>query len=337
MRPDWTAARLQPDAPRRRDAGRYGGTAVSHAGWVFINGRLGGAGMAERFSDRHGLRPTRALQVDSMDERLRAGLWNALHRSCLASSIAAFYPGSIDAGELLYKISSDFFAVPVDANTGMPGMSVHDLSQKFLTIEWLDVYDLCEFIAAAIPTVCELHAVISPLPENPFLKKFLSSCNAVMRNENSAYEFTGTTISPAMEKHESSEIAESLKSPICMARVHIDAALKLLSDRRRRDYRNSVKESIMAVEATCKHISGTGKGGVADALRAIKDKNPDLVPQGLSTALGNLYGYASSAGNIRHANLGSHEVDFHTAKLMLVLCSAIVNFLVHRAGYPDPD
>lgn len=40
------------------------------------------------------------------------------------------------------------------------------------------------------------------------------------------------------------------------ANIHLTKALSLLSDRNKPDYRNSIKESISAVEATCKSLTG---------------------------------------------------------------------------------
>jgi hypothetical protein len=53
----------------------------------------------------------------------------------------------------------------------------------------------------------------------------------------------------------------------------------------------------------------------------------------LRTALGKLYAYAGDADGIRHALSGEgSNASFDDAKFMLVLCSALVNYLAPRVG-----
>ena len=47
----------------------------------------------------------------------------------------------------------------------------------------------------------------------------------------------------------------------------------------------------------------------------------------LRAAFGNLYGYTSDEGGIRHALMESKVVSFDDAKFFLVVCSAFVNFV----------
>jgi hypothetical protein len=46
------------------------------------------------------------------------------------------------------------------------------------------------------------------------------------------------------------------------------------------------------------------------------------------SALSKLYGYSSAKDGIRHPILEESNVNFAEAKLMLVACSAFVNFLI---------
>jgi len=106
--------------------------------------------------------------------------------------------------------------------------------------------------------------------------------------------------------------------------------LSKLSDRKNPDYRNSIKESISAVEAMAVIISGRSGATLGDALKVIKDTI------GLHSALEKgflaIYGYTSDADGIRHAMLSESKCDFEDAKYMLVSCSAFVNYLKMKAG-----
>ena len=96
------------------------------------------------------------------------------------------------------------------------------------------------------------------------------------------------------------------------------------------DYRNSIKESISAVEATVKIIAGEKAGGLSDALKILDEQVP--MHGALREGLLKLYGYTSDAGGIRHALLEEETIGFDEAKFMLVTCSAFVNYLIPKAG-----
>ena len=96
-------------------------------------------------------------------------------------------------------------------------------------------------------------------------------------------------------------------------REHIRSAVSLLSERKKPNYRNSIKESISAVESVCRLIGG---GKTLGELKGIRDKiglHPAL-EKGFSA----LYGYTSDKGGIRHALLEESSVDSTDARFMLV-------------------
>jgi hypothetical protein len=105
----------------------------------------------------------------------------------------------------------------------------------------------------------------------------------------------------------------------------------LFSDRKSPDYRNSVKESISAVEAICKIITGDEKATLGQALKKLEDKGLHL-HAALRNAFSSLYGYTNDAEGIRHALLEEPTLDFDDAKFMLVSCSAFVNYLAAEAA-----
>jgi hypothetical protein len=74
--------------------------------------------------------------------------------------------------------------------------------------------------------------------------------------------------------------------------------MELASDKHKPDARNSIKESISAVESTTKVIAQTPKATLEDALKVL-DKQGDLHPC-LKAAFSKLYGYTSDEGGIRH-------------------------------------
>ena len=94
-------------------------------------------------------------------------------------------------------------------------------------------------------------------------------------------------------------------------------------------YRNSIKESISAVESACNITTGS-KATLGQALKALDDKTK--VHPALRNAFSSLYGYTSDADGIRHGLLEEANLDFADAKFMLVVCSAFTNYLRSKAS-----
>lgn len=109
-----------------------------------------------------------------------------------------------------------------------------------------------------------------------------------------------------------------------------------MSDKTSPDYRNSIKESISAVEAICKLIAKKQNTTLGDALNIIERQGLIALHPSLKKAFSNLYGYTSDADGIRHA-LKDEKInaDFDEAKFMLVACSTFVNYLISKAAKAD--
>ena len=120
-----------------------------------------------------------------------------------------------------------------------------------------------------------------------------------------------------------------METPLKPVRVHLEKSLELLSDRKSPDYRNSIKESISAVEAICRLITKDKKATLGQALKEVETKVG--LHGALKNAFSNLYGYTSSADGIRHALLDEPKLSFEDAKFMLVSCSAFINYLISKA------
>lgn len=107
--------------------------------------------------------------------------------------------------------------------------------------------------------------------------------------------------------------------------------MKFLSDRDNPNYRNSIKESISAVEAICKIIAKDSKATLGKALDIIEKSLKVSMHPALKVAFDKLYGYTSTTEGIRHALMDLPKLDFEDAKFMLVACSAFINYLIVKA------
>lgn len=140
-----------------------------------------------------------------------------------------------------------------------------------------------------------------------------------------AYRIVNNEIVEITSEEEIAEIEQATTVDDSIAK-HISAALSLLSQRPTPDYRNSIKESISAVEYVCRII--TGKNTLGDALKELEKKGI-VLPTMLKASFEKLYFYTNDkATGIRHALMDEKNApSFDEAKFMLVACSAFVNYL----------
>jgi hypothetical protein len=114
-----------------------------------------------------------------------------------------------------------------------------------------------------------------------------------------------------------------------VAESTVASALERLSDRQEPDYRNSIKESISAVESACQLVAR--KPGTTLGVRIKAIKGNGFTHPALEEALGKFCGYTSDERGIRHALTADSSIPTYAeAKFMLVACSAFVNFILTR-------
>jgi hypothetical protein len=148
-----------------------------------------------------------------------------------------------------------------------------------------------------------------------------------MKRELSGYRFVDGKIARITSEEEIISVEEAIDvgdqfKPVSL---HIKQALDLFADRKSPDYRNSIKESISAVESMCKLITGDDKATLGTVLKRLEDKVG--LHRALKKAFDSLYGYTSDEGGIRHALLEESDLKSEDAYFMLVTCSAFINYL----------
>ena len=164
-------------------------------------------------------------------------------------------------------------------------------------------------------------------------KKLLSkSFNLLFEKEYVGYRFVNEKIVAITDKNEINEIEQACNAPYNGCKAHIEKAVGFLADRKHKDYKNCIKESISAVESICQIIVENEKATLGAAIKKLKSNGINIHPA-LETAFSKLFGYTSDEGGIRHAEgLFVSDVSFEEAKFMLVSCSAFVNYLIAEYG-----
>ncbi|MEK0337733.1 MAG: hypothetical protein QQN41_09910 [Nitrosopumilus sp.] len=267
------------------------------------------------FSQREGLRTVRdTFQIESVDEILRISLWNAIYKFYLIPDPILFNTNEITQFRIfLNNIWENLLERPLDEIHRKWPRNLDEIKEHFFSSIWYKVYDYLQYIASIDTN------------ENR-RESFIGDCNSRLEKEQSAYRFINGKIVKITSEEEIEEIEEALETDDRFGQVktHINTALDLLSNRENPDFRNSIKESISAVESICRTL--TGKSKFTPALKEIK-KRIGLHPA-LEEAFKKLYGYTSDAEGIRHSLLDeSNLVDYDIAKFMLVVCSAFINYI----------
>lgn len=275
-----------------------------------------------RFSQRMGLTPVaKMVQDQGMDDDLKNNLWNAV--DIFALSAIEDRRVDVEKNEFYIHLWVNFFKKTIDTIPSSYYKAKTELRSVFFKFPWYVVYDFIEFIGNIEDSIAEIDQ-----------DKFKKFCNDLFSRENSAYRFIDFKISPITNSSEISEIEKAIDQSIQFtalrgANIHLQAALEKLSDRKAPDYRNSIKESISAVESVAKKISGKDKDSLGAALQNIKGKIK--MHQALERGFLQIYGYTSDGDGIRHGLMDESNCDFEDAKFMLVSCSAFINYLIVKA------
>ncbi len=161
-----------------------------------------------------------------------------------------------------------------------------------------------------------------------YQSRFIDECNSILEKELSAYRIINCKITSISDEIEIESIENALKNndKFKDVKTHLDTSLSYLSNRENPDYRNSIKESISAVETICKII--TGENTLGKALNNLEKSGIKINPS-LKSAFEKLYTYTNDEKTgIRHALIDSeYSPDFDEAKFMLVTCSTFINYL----------
>lgn len=278
-----------------------------------------------KFSQRIGKVPNiKQLQIESLDDELKNGLWNGIKVIILNQlEKQKRYSNETEFETFCSILWHHHYKLPIDKIPRYQTESERFIRDRFYNGEWYESYDLLEFLVDIESDSFEI--------ENESFKNF---CNDILEKEFSGYRFIDYKISPITNEIEINEIENSINqsgnfTSLKGANIHLKSALEKLSDKKSPDYRNSIKESISAIESVAKVISGNEKDSLGGAIDKIKGKIK--IHPALERGFKQLYGYTSDSDGIRHALMEAHNCDFEDAKYMLVSSSSFINYLIVKA------
>jgi hypothetical protein len=245
-----------------------------------------------------------------MTNDLRNSLWNVLSGNLFldyANLIPSPYYLAVDS--FIKYIWKDYFKHPLDSLPRSNRSAVNTIFKYFQDCEWHEVYDFMEIII------------------NYFkIPRLVTEVNSILERELSGYRFVGGVFTDIIHEQEIEMLEQTISDADFLAvPLHLKRALALMSDKENPDYRNSIKESISAVESIAKTITGKPKATLAEALKVLESSNK-LHPA-LKNSFLSLYGYTSDEGGIRHAMLIEPDLTAADAKFFLLSCTSFINYL----------
>jgi hypothetical protein len=180
----------------------------------------------------------------------------------------------------------------------------------FFRFQWYEVYDFVEFVVSCVNNIDNFEVTIG----------------RALESEMAAYRLVHGKIIEITNPTELNAVDAALsQADFPGASQHLKRALELVSDKHKPDARNSIKESISAVESAAKEITKLPKATLADAIKML-EKNGELHAC-LKAGFSKLYAYTSDKGGIRHAMLDEPNLTKADALFFLVTCSAFINYL----------
>ena len=271
------------------------------------------------FSERYGYQVSKSIQYESINDELRIGIWNTVYK------IYEILEDRNHHKLLCNDIWIQFLKKPLPFNNGFFIMAIYDTKDFILKSDWYEVFDFIEFFINLFQNDRYKKYIPNKLIEDSFQNE--------LEKENSGYRIINKKITPITSSveiesiHNALEVTETEYQSVF---THLEKSLNFLANRELPDYKNSIKESISAVEAICCLLANDKKASLNNALNIIEKKGIKI-HSAFKEAIIKLYGYTSDEGGIRHKEFNPTKVYFEDAKFMLVSCTNFINYLIVKS------
>ena len=183
-----------------------------------------------------------------------------------------------------------YFKKPLDEIPSRPDDILKVLRDYFFSCEWFEVYD---FVGEVIKYMPE------KIPDSRInmSDKLITRLNGVLERELSGCRFVSGQFVDITDEQEVEMLEEALKDTrFSGPTAHLKTALEHLARRESPDYRNSIKESISAVESMVQIIAESPKATLGDALKVLE--RSEKLHGALKAGFSSLYGFTSDEGGL---------------------------------------
>ena len=282
------------------------------------------------FSQRYGYKKVRKnIQSDSFDQETTRKLWDVIyhHLISIGTRDSTIFTGAREyrvseekkLEKINERITTEVFRQPADKapkppntpcweGTFLDALSCGRLKDFWFRASFSKKMDIIEIL-------CE---EMKSQDDQDLRKKF----NETFKSSLVPYRIpsNGRIIKVGSLEIEDQEIGSAIEQSNYIAKAE-----GFLFNRENPDYLNVIKESVLAIEHECKQFGGKSFTACLDSMKEELGMHPAW-----KKMLEGLYGFSSDVKGIRHDGKTKSEVDFEEAKLVLVLCSAVVNYLKEK-------
>lgn len=289
-----------------------------------------------------GIRPVQKMLQDAeIDADLRSRLWSQVYqhyirqtndwRSDFATPAAeSFYRAnpqmySKHQNELQWGIHGEYLKTPPMHDWGADSI-YEELEILFLHGPWEEVYLVMQLLVKYYP--------LESLNES-----FMTQCNKVLDEENSAYQFIAGRILPKMSDLEIKEVEEAASGSDEPSKL-LDKAVEKLAQG---DTKNAIKEAVLAVESLTNLLSPKPdstdlKKTLPKVLGRIEKALGEKYNPSLKDTFIKMYDYASSEPGVRHGSKDRPSyAEEAEARFVVVACSALITYLRTKASDAEID
>ena len=280
------------------------------------------------FSDRNGMSPiSKEIQSNNINAETRIVLYNVL-KNAMEIQINS---QQLDRDWITKVIVEKMFNEQYSEYSTNYSDIIDDLYDIFINEEYHVVLTVIEFI-------CDLLYE----SRNDYLQRhgddwfyarnyidMREQMNESFEDEFVGYRFVDEKIIGITNEEERKLIEESTQTPFEKVNESIVKSITFLSETGNKDYKNSIKESITAVEQLFNILLGKEGLTLSNALEQLCQKIS--IDDNLKASIKSLYSFASDANGVRHGNNKNNgRITFEEAKLILLICSATINYFVSK-------
>lgn len=272
------------------------------------------------FSERYGYKKVSDVIIrETITPEIKNAICSCFDELLHIYSIEGYHVPSFELKELEKHIWTKFFNQRL-SNYNYNSFSIPSCIED-PHAQWYEVLDLIEFSIKYMHHRDEGTRLSASIP-------FVASLNSEFERLNFAYRIVNCEIVEITSEHEIETIEYAIDNSPQNVKMHLNSALEKLAQRPDGDYRNSIKESISAVEAFCREK--TGENTLGRALNSL-ERNNIIIHSQLKSAFEKLYAYTNHPETgIRHCSMdneGRYTPTADEALFMLVSCSAFINYL----------
>lgn len=271
-----------------------------------------------RFSERYGyVTPSNVIIRECITEPIKNSICNWL--DLLRTKVGDYKEMDKFAWTYFFNKRNDEYPYSYYAYNKNYGVILDCITNE--EVEWFYIFDLIEFIYYYY-SVHKNQTIAS------HFKNLSDYLNYEFKRHHYAYRLVNGRVVEVTVECEIKSIESAINDTDKNVKTHLQTALEKLS-LSQCDYRNSIKESISAVECICREI--TGESTLDKALKKLESKGVVFNSQ-MKKGLENLYYYTNDGSTgIRHALMDDKNAPTaDEAIFMLVSCSAFVNYLIKK-------